>query len=694
MRALGLIWLICLPNLLLSQDESDPIKQNIIEQRIEVIAEQFEEEDVDFTTLFDDLSRYYDTPLNLNTATEEALTSLFLLTDRQVLELLEYRKKYKRILTLYELPHIFGFDRATVDLILPFVTVDGGAGQETMPLGKRFKYGRSQLFLRYQRVLEEMEGYSDIEDSVLAQNPNKRYLGSPDKLYLRYRFQYSNTLSIGITGEKDPGEQFFSGDQKAGFDFYSGHLFLRDIGPVRKVVVGDFQAQFGQGLAVWSGLAFGKSVIVRNMKKNGVGIKPYTSVDENIFMRGAATTLGLGKVEVTAFGSYKSIDGNMGTVDTASSFEEAFVTSFQETGYHRTPGELEDKHAVNQLVGGGHVAYRTERANIGVSGVYTQYDTPLDRDERPYNQFDFEGDQNYNASIDYNAFAGPFNLFGESAISQSGGMAHLHGMMTELDSRVRFIGLFRHYDRDYHGLMANGFGEGGNTINETGWIMGVEAKLHKYVDVHGYADFYKSRWLGFGRNSPTNGQDYVGQVNVRPGRNSLIYLRYKWEGKASNNDLEQAGVEFPVVEPKQQARLHFDQRLGAIKLRSRVEWTRFEPNDGDVENGYMVYQDVVWKFTKFPMNIAVRYAIFQTDSYDTRIYAYENDVLYAFSIPAYYYRGTRAYLTLKYSPTRKIDIWLRWGQFFYNDRDVISSGLNQINGNTKTEVKAQVRLKF
>jgi len=692
--ALIFIFIIINCQLMWSQDE-DPVKQNIIEQRIEIIAEQYEDEDVDFVTLFDELSYYYNKPLNLNSASEEELKSLFLFTDRQVLELLSYRNRYRQILTIYELQYIPTFDKATVDMILPFIIVAPKRANNATSLLERLKYGRSQLFIRYQRVLEEMQGYSDISDSALALNPNRRYLGSPDRVYLRYRYQFRNSFSFGITADKDAGEEFFNGTQSQGFDFYSMHLYAKNIGKLKKIALGDYQVQFGQGLALWSGLAFGKSPIVRNLKRNATGIKPYSSVDENLFLRGAAATFGLGKFELTAFGSYKNIDGNIAAVlDTSTLVEETIFTSFQQTGYHRTPAELEDKRSVSELLTGTHLSYKTDRMHIGMSGLYSKYGSELNRSTQIYNQFEFQGRENINASLDYNFFAGGVNIFGESAISQSGGMAHLIGVMTELDSKVRFVGMLRSYDKDYQALLANGFGEGSRTNNEIGTIFGVETKINKRLNFQGYADFYKWKWLGYQRNAPGNGQDYLGQLNFKANRTTLLYARYKWESKPRNNKITDGGISFPVPEVRQQLRLHVDKTLGNFKFRSRFEWIGFAPNDGIKEHGFMIYQDLVWRSLSKPISIATRYALFQTDSYDTRIYAYENDVLYAFSIPAYYNRGSRAYITLKYSPNSQMDLWLRWGQFFYNDVDQISSGLNQINGPTKTEVKAQVRFKF
>ena len=95
------------------------------------------------------------------------------------------------------------------------------------------------------------------------------------------------------------------------------------------------------------------------------------------------------------------------------------------------------------------------------------------------------------------------------------------------------------------------------------------------------------------------------------------------------------------------------------------------------------------------MKILFLFYLFQTDSYNAKVYAYENDVPGAYSIPAYYYRGSRFYLMLDYNITRKIEIWLRYSQTYYNNQNVISAGgLTEIDGNTKSEIKAQIRFKF
>lgn len=171
-----------------------------------------------------------------------------------------------------------------------------------------------------------------------------RYLGSPWVLYTRYRFSFSKKYSFGITAEKDAGEEFFTGTQKQGFDYYSAHLFVRDIGVIKKIAVGDYQLEYGQGLNVWSGLAFGKSPDITTIKRNARGILPYTSVNEESFKRGVAVAIGLKYFQLDVWYSSRKVDGNLLVQDSLQS--EFIVSSLQSSGLHRTPSEVADKNSI------------------------------------------------------------------------------------------------------------------------------------------------------------------------------------------------------------------------------------------------------------------------------------------------------------------------------------------------------------
>ena len=110
--------------------------------------------------------------------------------------------------------------------------------------------------------------------------------------------------------------------------------------------------------------------------------------------------------------------------------------------------------------------------------------------------------------------------------------------------------------------------------------------------------------------------------------------------------------------------------------------------------GFVIYQDLIFKPKKIPLKIQTRLAFFDTDNYDTRIYAFENDVLYAFSVLPYYGQGLRYYFNVSYKINRNFSLWLRFSQTYFTDRSVISSGLNEIDAATRSEIKVQIRAKF
>jgi hypothetical protein len=106
----------------------------------------------------------------------------------------------------------------------------------------------------------------------------------------------------------------------------------------------------------------------------------------------------------------------------------------------------------------------------------------------------------------------------------------------------------------------------------------------------------------------------------------------------------------------------------------------------------ILLQDLTWSLGK--ISISGRYALFDTDDYDNRLYVYEKDVWLAFSFPAYYGVGVRNYLLFQYSVSKKVDIWLRWANVRYTDRVTIGSGSDTIEGNTRNDVKFQTRIRL
>jgi len=674
-----------------AQEETMPELDDIIEE----IAASTDAE-LDYTNLFSSLESLYYSPLDLNTASEDDFKQLIFLTEYQVFSLVNYRKKFGNYNTVYELQYVDGIDPLTLKFVLPFVEVAADTDGKKIDIGKMFTYGRHSVMTRYQRVLQEKAGYLPVADSILADNPDKsRYLGSPDKLYVRYNYQYKDKLYYGITAEKDDGEQFFNGAQKYGFDYYSAHFQINDLGFFKKIIVGDYVAQFGQGLTMWSGMSFGKTTNTTNVIKKARGVKKYSSVNESAFMRGQAMTLQFGDFTFTEFVSYKPIDGSVkDESDSVFVDEEQYISSFLETGYHRTPSEIAKRKTINEFVSGGNLTWHSKHVRLGATGVYYAFSDSLAPNNQAYRYFDFSGYSNANFGVDYLVTIPKVNFFGETSISPNMGVSSINGAVFDLVPEFKMSAIYRYYSPDYQALYAQPFSEGNKPYNESGLFIGFQIFPRKYWKIEAYYDAWKYPWLRYGVGGPSTGNEYMGQITHFPNRRLDMYFRFKYETKQKNNTDSESFIR-PLdsyVSSKFRYQINYSP-VSLIKLKSRIEVASYSFNE-EQEWGYMVYQDVQYRPEKLPFVFTGRIAVFETESWNTRIYAYEPDVLYAFSVPAYYSEGTRLVFIMKYSVLDNLDFWFRIANTFYHDKDVLGSSLDEIEGKNRTDIKLQLRYKF
>jgi hypothetical protein len=720
-RALhGALWLLGLP-LFAQQDLGVP--RDLIEQRIEIAAERLgDDSDVDLTNLFEVLIDRYNDPIDLNRTTADELASLQLLSDVQITAIVDHVRKHGRLLDIYELQAIDQLDAASIRLILPFVTVRTTDGGTNASIKEMLRNGSHELVVRSQISIEQRKGFigggdpfnkpytdpdgeplPDVGDPVVYDSlrANSRvYLGSPWKLYTRYRFRYRQNVSFGITAEKDEGEEFFRGSQPDGFDFYSAHLFVRNVGPVKAVAVGDYLAQFGQGLTFWSGFGFAaKSAFTMNVKRNTPGLSPYTSVNENQFLRGAAVQLEPVKhVELTLFGSRKRLDANVQNPDDPQAEnvdQSATISSFQEDGLHRTVNELKKKDAIGETIIGGHLRYRRNTWSVGTTAARSAYDLDLVRNTQPYNQFEFQGSTNTNVGVDWNVMHRNLTWFGEGARSANGGMAGLTGLLIALDRRLSVAMLYRDYQRNYVGLYSLAFAEGTNAWNERGLYTGIEVRPNREWTINAYFDQFRFPWLRYQTNGPSQGSDWLAQVTWRPSKRVELYGRVRRQDRQRNTEQDVDGVEPLVPVTQVNYRVNANYKVSeSVSLRTRVETVDYERGASPLEHGFILYQDIVHRPLRSPVELSARIAVFATDSYDARLYAYENDIIGLFSIPPYYDRGMRWYLMVRATPLRRVDVWVRYGAWIYNGQDRISSGLQEISGNVRSDLRMQVRLRF
>lgn len=650
------------------------------EQQLENLAdaEQAETED---DTYLQELEHFKNNPVNLNTADADELKQLRILTGLQIANLISYRNLFGKLISIYELQAVPSWNITTIKKIVPFVTtaVNVSIKEEARI---RFSEGEHSLLLRVTQVLEKSDGFNQ---SI----PGTKYLGSPQKLLFRYRYTYKNLLQFGLTGDKDAGEQFLKGAQKKGFDFYSFHLFVRKIGIIQSLAIGDFSVSMGQGLIQWQGLAFKKSADVMGVKRQSAVLRPYSSAGEFYFHRGAGITLKKGNIESTVFASIRRLSANF-VADTVNN--EDFISSFLTSGYHRTNSENADRNNLSQTTFGGNILYRGKNWHVGTNGIYYNFSLPVQKRNEPYNLYAISGKSWYNVSVDYSYTYKNLHFFGEVAADKNLNRAFVNGLLLSVDPRVDLSFLQRTISKAYQSINGNAFTENTYPTNETGFYLGVTIRPVVGWQLDAYGDIYKFPWLKYQVDAPSHGKDFLVQLTYTPNKQVEIYSRFRNETKQTNQPDNTTVTDYLVSIPKQSWRTQISYKINrAFSLRNRVEVLWYNKNGEKKESGFLTFMDFIYKplLTKYAGVLRLQY--FETDSYNSRIYAYENDVLYSYSIPAFSDKGFRYYLSLNYDISKKLSIWLRWAQTIYRDKSMIGSGLDKIGDNKKSEVKLQGR---
>ncbi len=655
-----------------------PVK---VEQQFENLAEQTEVETEDDTYL-QSLMQFRRNPIDLNDADPATLRELLFLTDLQIQQLVKYRSLLGKFISPYELQAVPSWDPETIRKVWPYIMI-GNALSPKADFKERVSGGQHAILARVQQVLEKSEGYTR-PDSIA-----NRYQGSPQRILMRYKYAYRNLLQYGFTFDKDAGERLFSGEQKRGFDFTSFHVFARKMGLIKAVALGDFTINLGQGLIHWQSLAFKKSAEVLGAKRQAETIRPYNAASEINFHRGAAITLGSRQLQLTTFASSRLLDGNL----QADPFghTDGYISSLATSGYHRTPSELADKHVMRETAIGGKLAFSNAALQLGMNAIVYRFSRPFKRDPQPYNQFAIQGDRWANYSIDYSYTFRNFHFFGEAATDKRKNIAVVQGLLLSLSTRVDASIVYRNLPAEFQSINGNAFTEATLPSNEKGMYAGIAIRPANYLRVDLYADLFRFPWLRFRVDAPSTGSDYLVQLTYKPNKLVEVTGRFRSESKALNI-YGLAQPTRPVVNRLRQSwRTQFSYKMGYFVLRSRVDVITFQaPVNSISEHGFSTYVDLKYRPPMKPFGVGGRLQYFETDGFESRIYSYENDVLYSFSIPFFAGKGLRYYLNLNYDLNKKTSCWLRFAQTIYRDQSSLGSGLDKIAGNKKSEIKLQL----
>lgn len=658
---------------------NEDIKEKQIEQAIETMAES-DEGDIANSVLLDDITKNAEHQVNINTATIQDLEQLNILDFRQIQYIIAYREKNGYLVSQYELAAIEGFTPEIIRSLSPFILFN--IPSDSISSVHKGVYQR--LMIRLRSTYPQAQGYRSTSGDKSAAYP-----GLPISLYSRYHFEIPGKLEFGMVTDHDAGEELFKGSNRYGPDYYSGFVSLKGRGFLRQLTVGDFLLRFGQGVSFWTGSGMGKSVDGIRIMKSGQGIRPYTSTDENRFFRGISTTLGSGPFKLMLFYSNKNRDANI--VSDAGTGEQYF-TSLQTSGYHRTTSEIEDERSVNEQIVGGYTELRFRKFRAGALFAHQQFGLPMNIGNSPYKSKDFLGSDNYNLGLDYQLALSRVQFFGETGLSKSGKPGAVQGLVWNAHPQVGWAVYYRYFDAGFHTFYGSSLSESSGNNNESGLYTGVMLYPLPKVKISGYIDIYHFPWLTYSTMSPCSGNDFMAQVDMALSKRFSFYIKGKFESKPQKA-AGATGVVGDVDEMTTKLRVHTEWTVNErVTLRTRVEYAGYSFNRTR-EDGFLAFQDLLFApFRK--LNLWLRYAWFNTNGYNSRIYTYENDLLYSFSIPEFHGKGHRVYLNLKWRPTSRITAYLKGGITLHNGASSWGSGNDLTQGNSRTELKALLYFRF
>lgn len=638
------------------------------------------EESINYEQITEQLQDLLDNPINLRTATPDQLKALHILSTVQINAIVNYCSN-DQIISVYELQTLQEIDLITLKLILPFLKLSLGKTQK-----KGFELKHSQyLIFRYDKSLNTKSGFIR-KDSV------QPFSGGPGRLLLRYRLNYPGKLSIGLNMEKDAGESLIWDPKRALFiaDYVNFHLMYSGKSLLKQFIIGDYRIQFGQGLIMGgAGFNLGKgSDVILGTKRNDIGIKPHSSVSEFGFFRGLASTIVYKTFKASIFLSHQKKD--------AGPFIENGTTlySLRNTGLHRTINEIEGRRQLKETTIGINLNYQWKNIyDMGINYMNTTFSKPVGKSTTIYNHDSFRGKNQSNMSMYVDVVFKNINFFSELALDlNTQSIAWVMGSLWSISKRFELSLHWRNYPKTFNSLFGNAFSEKSGQQNETGIYMGIQCKISKRNQWTIYVDQFHFPWLRFQQSRPSSGSELGLSWQLKTSNHSNIALRYRQkilpQDKTNTTYLNQTVESF-----QQQLRISISKESKDwLSMKWHLQASRIRINPGS-EKGILIAQDIIvnpWK----KIRLMTRFSFFDTFSFNSRQYIYENELLYGFSIPSFSGTGLRYYLLTKFTISRKLNFWVKYGLTHYIDRNFIGSGNDRINGNKKEDLKFQLLYKL
>ena len=618
----------------------------------------------DWETIVDHLTDLENNPLNINMATREDLESLGFLTDAQIEAICHYLYNYHPMRSAAELKAITELNPEDVELLKTFIIFDEVEKKRDISIKRLFGGGKHQAVV---------SGNIPLYDRAGDENG---YLGYKYKHTLRYDYS-TRYLRMGITGSQDAGEPFLAPPNQLGYDYYSYYFLLKNVGPIRTLALGKYKVSLGMGLTINNNFGMGKTMVMQALGREG--IRACSSRSEADYLNGAALSIDItDNLYATAFVSHRYIDATLN--------DDGTIATILQDGYHRTQTEIDKKdNARETTIGAALKAYIAKRWKIGINAVTTHLSRTLNpKTSTLYRRYYAHGNNIANYSLDY-AYTSPnIKISGETASGTCGNIATINAVRWQPTAAFDLTAMHRFYSYRYYSLHAKSMAEGGMVQNESGATLAFSWRPSWHVTMTGYSDYAYFPWAKYQAALASQSWDNMLQMaySAQPWRWGLSY-RLKLREKDDKNSEHKALVTTTSHKVKAYVERSFATRWLA-SIHAAFSSSQYMDNS----MGYMLSANIKYDAPKCLMAANIGY--FDTDDYDSRIYAYEPAMRYAFSFPTYYGQGIRYSFMARYHLTKSMMLAAKMGVTDYFDRTTIGSGLQQIKASSKADIELQL----
>ncbi len=629
---------------------------------------------------YEDLSDLARDKMDINRCTREDLGQLPFLSSQQIMDIMEYRDKARRIETPLELRLVPSLDKVTVDLLARFITITPDSTRDRFPSWHELlSRGRHELVGTLRVPFYRRKG------------DRNGYQGYPYKHWLRYTFASSGHVKAGLIASQDAGEPFFSGRNATGYDFYSAYLQVNRWGRLKTAVIGRYRLRFGMGLILNNSFGMGKLNTLATLGRSASLVFAHSSRMEGNYLQGAAATVRLNRqLDLTAFASWRKIDATLGA-------DSASIATILQTGYHRTESEMRRRRNASTTLWGGNLNWFSNGWHIGVTAYATTFDKPLRPNTGPvYRRWYPIGQHFWNASIDYGYLSDRLNLSGETATGDCGQVATLNSVSYQAWSNVALLVLQRYYPYRYHAPYSSSFAEGGSVQDESGLFVGANWTPSRRLAIKAYTDVAYFAWPKYQASAASHSWDNFAQATYTAGHWSWIArYRIKMREKDHSSETEQDGEEKTQktlsMKTEQRGRLAVMYATEGYDLRLQADMAHCHFAEKN-SLGWMATAggSTTWRW----LRLAGTASYFHTDDYDSRVYAYERSVRYTFSFPSFFGQGLRLAAQAQANLSAQWMVIAKLGHTRYFDRSTIGTGLQQVNARQMTDLDFQVRLKL